>query len=114
MSLLDGDSKYLRQVDIDLDNDVAILPFSSGTTGVPKGVMLSQKNLVEYNLLFWSDTISHQFQLFHSDQLHQKEFVYLQQKPCLGDKQHQYCREWSRVYGQSFRDVSGPQKEPSE
>ena len=48
MSLLDGDSKYQSQVDIDLDKDVAVLPFSSGTTGVPKGVMLSQKNLVEY------------------------------------------------------------------
>jgi len=39
-----------EQVDIDLDNDVAILPFSSGTTGVPKGVMLSQKNLVTNNI----------------------------------------------------------------
>ena len=58
MSLLAVDSKYLRQVDIDLDKDVAVLPFSSGTTGVPKGVMLSQKNLVEYNLLFLSDIIS--------------------------------------------------------
>ena len=51
-SLLNGVSKYQRQVDIDLDKDVAVLPFSSGTTGVPKGVMLSQKNLVEYNILF--------------------------------------------------------------
>ena len=48
MSSLNGDSKYQRQVDIDLDKDVAVLPFSSGTTGVPKGVMLSQKNLVDY------------------------------------------------------------------
>jgi long-chain acyl-CoA synthetase len=29
-------------------NDLTILPYSSGTTGLPKGVMLSQKNLV-YN-----------------------------------------------------------------
>ena len=47
MSSLDGDSKHQRQVEIDLDKDVAVLPFSSGTTGVPKGVMLSQKNLVD-------------------------------------------------------------------
>ena len=31
---------------IDLKQDVAILPFSSGTTGVPKGVALSQSNMV--------------------------------------------------------------------
>ena len=48
MSSLAVNSKYQRQVDIDLDKDVAVLPFSSGTTGVPKGVMLSQKNLVDY------------------------------------------------------------------
>ena len=50
MSSLVVNSKYQRQVDIDLDKDVAVLPFSSGTTGVPKGVMLSQKNLVDYIL----------------------------------------------------------------
>ena len=92
MSSLAVNSKYQRQVDIDLDKDVAVLPFSSGTTGVPKGVMLSQKNLVDYILSSFSDLISFHINL-NSDQLHQIEFVYLQQKPCLGDKQHQYCRE---------------------
>jgi len=38
-----------EQVPIDLKADVALLPFSSGTTGVPKGVMLSQYNLVSNN-----------------------------------------------------------------
>ena len=37
---------------VDVDKDVAVLPFSSGTTGVPKGVMLSQKNLVDYKIIF--------------------------------------------------------------
>ena len=34
------------QADVDLDNDVAALPYSSGTTGLPKGVMLTHRNLV--------------------------------------------------------------------
>ena len=31
---------------VDIKKDIAILPFSSGTTGPPKGVMLSQYSLV--------------------------------------------------------------------
>ena len=34
------------QVPVDLDNHVVVLPYSSGTTGLPKGVMLSHRNLV--------------------------------------------------------------------
>jgi len=33
-------------VDIDAANDVAALPYSSGTSGIPKGVMLTHHNLV--------------------------------------------------------------------
>ena len=33
-------------VDIDVHNDLAVLPYSSGTTGFPKGVMLTHYNLV--------------------------------------------------------------------
>ena len=34
------------QVDIDPANDVCVLPYSSGTSGIPKGVMLTHRNLV--------------------------------------------------------------------
>jgi len=33
-------------LDFDFENDVALLPYSSGTTGLPKGVQLTHQNLV--------------------------------------------------------------------
>ncbi|MDU8945902.1 AMP-binding protein [Ovoidimarina sediminis] len=35
-----------NQIPVDLDEDVVALPYSSGTTGLPKGVMLTHRNLV--------------------------------------------------------------------
>jgi 4-coumarate--CoA ligase len=40
----------IRQVPVDLERQICVLPYSSGTTGLPKGVMLSHRNLVA-NLL---------------------------------------------------------------
>ena len=36
------------QVPVDLDRHVVVLPYSSGTTGLPKGVRLSHRNLVAF------------------------------------------------------------------
>lgn len=46
-------------------NDVAILPYSSGTTGLPKGVMLTHKNLVS-NMDMTEQTVSGRMWSFSS------------------------------------------------
>ncbi|EXJ89381.1 hypothetical protein A1O3_02448 [Capronia epimyces CBS 606.96] len=40
-----GSSRYLRRK-LDPDNDLAFLVYSSGTTGLPKGVMLTHRNVI--------------------------------------------------------------------
>jgi acyl-CoA synthetase (AMP-forming)/AMP-acid ligase II len=41
-----GDPSDAPEVHIDPTSDLAVLPYSSGTTGLPKGVMLTHRNLV--------------------------------------------------------------------
>ena len=43
---LEGDGAALPAMVLDHASQIAVLPYSSGTTGLPKGVMLSHRNLV--------------------------------------------------------------------
>ncbi len=40
-----GRNKSLKSVDIDVENDIAVLQYTGGTTGVPKGAMLTHANV---------------------------------------------------------------------
>lgn len=48
--LQDNTDKEFKAASIDPGRDVAVLPYSSGTTGLSKGVMLSHRNLVAHNI----------------------------------------------------------------
>ena len=44
--LRSGESKTLQSISLNVFEDLATMPFSSGTTGLPKGVMLTHHNIV--------------------------------------------------------------------
>nr|XP_039272181.1 4-coumarate--CoA ligase 1-like isoform X3 [Styela clava] len=62
MSEMIGDEyseDFPKHIAINADEDLAILPYSSGTTGLPKSVMLSHKNLTSSFLIF-RDFVPHE------------------------------------------------------
>jgi long-subunit acyl-CoA synthetase (AMP-forming) len=45
-TLMSDDGSSYPNVKINVHDDVAVIPYSSGTTGLPKGVMLTHFNIV--------------------------------------------------------------------
>ncbi len=68
-SLLAGTERLDRSVGIDPERTLAVLPFSSGTTGLPKGVMLTHANLLN-NL----------YQVFHAHEVSDRD-LFINQLP---------------------------------
>jgi acyl-CoA synthetase (AMP-forming)/AMP-acid ligase II len=67
-----GDPAAAPDVEVDPEDDLAVLPYSSGTTGLPKGVMLTHHNLVsnlcqvqEANPIAEHDTLIGVLPFFH-------------------------------------------------
>ncbi len=51
-ALLGQSSASNRDLSVDVDRDLALLPYTGGTTGVPKAAMLTHRNLVTNTLQF--------------------------------------------------------------
>ncbi len=71
-SLLGGSDRLDRSIGIDPKERIAVLPFSSGTTGLPKGVMLTHFNLlsdlyqvVQVHEISAADVMINQLPFFH-------------------------------------------------
>ncbi len=71
-SLLGGSNRLDRSIGIDPKEEIAVLPFSSGTTGLPKGVMLTHFNLlsclyqvVQVHEISETDVMINQLPFFH-------------------------------------------------
>jgi acyl-CoA synthetase (AMP-forming)/AMP-acid ligase II len=72
LALLVGSDRLDRSIGIDPKEKIAVLPFSSGTTGLPKGVMLTHFNLlsclyqvVQVHEISETDVMINQLPFFH-------------------------------------------------
>ncbi|TKR73801.1 hypothetical protein L596_021069 [Steinernema carpocapsae] len=72
-----------QKIDINLDRDICILPYSSGTTGVPKGVMLTHRNFGTMMKIYLSHFEYHINQLIYAHSKPQDD-VYI----CTGPMYH--------------------------
>ena len=87
--LSDDGTAFPKNVEINTKEDLVVVPFSSGTTGLPKGVMISHFNLVagttsvvESQLLQESKTLLFVLPFYHSYGL----YFILGGNLCVGSK----------------------------